>query len=49
MVKLLGVPFHFGQSEIGVEKTSKFLRELGIKNNLSAFHTLTDLGDLTYY
>lgn len=48
MVKLLGVPFHFGQKEVGVSRTPEFLRELGLKDMLSTFEGFEDYGDLDF-
>lgn len=48
MVKLLGIPFYFGQQDQGVALTPDFLRELGIKDMFSASGQLEDYGDLVF-
>lgn len=48
MVKLLGVPFYFGQKDKGVVKTPAFLRSLGLRDILSHTMQFEDCGDLQF-
>lgn len=47
-IKLLGVPFGFGQPQEGVKRSPLYLRQMGLISKLEMFAPTIDLGDVDF-
>ena len=47
-IKLLGIPFEFGQDHSGVSLAASYLRKNGLCDRLSSFTHVQDLGDIKF-